>query len=328
MSSATETIRETAPAKVNLLLHVGPTRRDGLHEICSLFASIDLADEVRVSPSGNGRDSVVCAGVEGPNLCAVALAAFREATAVTTPLSVEVEKRIPVAAGLGGGSADAAAVLRSANELAGRPLDADGLRGVSERVGADVPSQVEPRHALVQGAGERVEPISLPPMWLVLVPQEEGLATSDVYEEADRLGTTRPRLEPERVRLLAGSDLPTLAGSLENDLQPAALSLWPEIGETIGALKVAGALAALVTGSGPTVFGIFGTEGDARRAADEVPGAIVAAVHEVPAWRKTPTPRSPGHVQSAPEQPADNVIAIRHNPHPVVVLRTTRPRGT
>src|SRR5205807_503358 len=102
----------------------------------------------------------------------------------------------------GGGSADAAAVLRAANELAGGPLDAPALRAVAARVGADVPSQVEPRHALVGGAGEEVEPVSLPPMAILLVPAPEGLATAAVYAEADRIGAIRIRLERDAVREL------------------------------------------------------------------------------------------------------------------------------
>ena len=217
-SEADAEIHEPAPAKVNLLLHVGRRREDGLHELCSLFASIDLVDSVHVTPSANGRDTVDCPGVDGPNICSAALDAFR-GVADLPPLAVRIEKRIPVAAGLGGGSADAAAVLRVANRIAGEPLDLDSLRRVGAGVGADVPSQVEPGHALVRGAGEVVERIDLPEMWLVLVPSREGLATADVYAEADRLGIGRRRLDPAAARALAGSPLAELAEGLENDLQ-------------------------------------------------------------------------------------------------------------
>ncbi len=173
------------------------------------------------------------------------------------PLAVRIEKRIPVAAGLGGGSADAAAVLRVANRITREPLDLDALRRVGAGVGADVPSQVAPGHALVRGAGEVVEQIDLPEMWLVLVPSRGGLATAEVYAEADRLGIGRPRLDPAAARALAGSSLPELAEGLDNDLQAAALSLRPELDGSLASLRTAGALAALVTGSGPTVFGVF-----------------------------------------------------------------------
>src|SRR3954447_15665611 len=212
-------IRESAPAKVNLLLHVGPRRADRLHELCSLFASLELADEVVVDAAES--DEVVCRGVTGPNLAQTAVEAFRGQVADLPPLRVVVEKRIPVAAGLGGGSADAAAVLRAANAIAGAPLSADELRALGARIGADVPSQIEPRHALVTGAGEGVEPLDLRPLALVLVPQQHGLSTADVYREADRIGSTRARLDPHALRALARAPLTELAGGLENDLEPA-----------------------------------------------------------------------------------------------------------
>ena len=263
-------IREVAPAKVNLLLHVGARRLDGLHELCSLFATIDLADDVTVEEAG--ADAVECAGVEGPNLALAALERFRsEADAALPPLRVTIEKRIPVAAGLGGGSADAAAVLRAANRIAGEPLDASELRALGATLGADVPSQIEPRHALVTGAGERVEPIGLPPMTLLLVPDPAGLSTADVYARGDTLGTTRADLDPAPVRALAGGPLADLAAALQNDLEPAAVALRPELAGRMAALRQAGALAARVTGSGPTVFGVF-RQGEAP----DVPGAIRA----------------------------------------------------
>lgn len=266
-----------APAKVNLLLHVGPPRADGLHPLCSLFASIDLADEVHVGPAE--ADEVRCPGVEGPNLAVRALAAYREAAKhPVPPRRVTIEKRIPVAAGLGGGSADAAAVLRALDQDAERPLGSDALRALGARLGADVPSQVEPRHALVTGAGERVEPIGLPAMALVLVPQSEGLSTAAVYAEADRIGSTRPRLDRDAVRALADAPLPEFARALENDLQAAALSLRPELERPLAQLRSAGALAALVTGSGPTTFGVFADADAAAQAATEVPGALLSTL--------------------------------------------------
>ena len=266
-------IREQAPAKVNLLLHVGNARDDGLHELCSLFASLDLADSVTVEEASS--DEVVCPGVPEPNLALDTLVCFRaEAGPALPPLRVTIEKRIPVAAGLGGGSADAAAVLRAANELAGAPLDADGLRALGARIGADVPSQIEPRHALVTGAGERVEPIELPPMTLLLLPDEAGLSTADVYREADRIGSTRAALDPDAARALAARPLAELAGLLENDLEPATLSLRPDLAGRMDALLDAGALAARVTGSGPTVFGVFGP-GEAPALPDAIRAEVV-----------------------------------------------------
>lgn len=262
-------IRETAPAKANLILQVGALRSDGLHDLCSLFASLELADELAIAPAAGERDEIVCPGVEGPNLVAAALAAFRAAVpaAELPPLRVEIDKRIPVAAGLAGGSADAAAALRGANEICGGPLDAAALRAIGLPLGADVPSQIVPRHWLVQGAGERLEPVELPAMALVLVPAADGLATASVFGEADRIGSTRADLDPDALRAVAGRPLHELAQALENDLEPAALSLRPELGETLERLRAAGALAARITGSGPTAYGVFETVAAAEQAA-------------------------------------------------------------
>lgn len=289
------TIREQAPAKVNLLLHVGARRADGLHELCSLLASIDLADELEAEPAAGGRDCVLCPGVEGPNLAEAALAAFRAATGALPPVAITIAKRIPVAAGLGGGSADAAAALRAANAIAGRPLDAAGLRRLAATLGADVPSQIEPAHALVTGAGEGVEPIDLPAMTLVLVPARDGLATARVYAEADRLGATRTRLDADAVRGLPEAGLAGLAARLENDLEAAALSLRPELAAAVDALLAAGALAARLTGSGPTAFGVYGERAAAERAAATIPGALVAALAA-----PTAAPRAPATGRSRP----------------------------
>ena len=269
-------IEEIAPAKLNLILHVGERRADGLHELASLFASLELADEVAVEEAPTAPDEVICPAVEGPNLAVAAIDALRtELGGELPPLRVAIEKRIPVAGGLGGGSADAAAVLRAANRLAGDPLDAAGLRLLAAGVGADVPSQVEPRHALITGAGEEVEPIELAPLDLVLVPAREGLSTAEVYSEADRIGSTRASLDPEALCALAGLGAAELAPHLENDLERAAVSLRPELEHTLASVRDSGALAARVTGSGPTVFGIYRDRAAAERAVEDLPDAIV-----------------------------------------------------
>jgi 4-diphosphocytidyl-2-C-methyl-D-erythritol kinase len=277
-------IRETAPAKVNLVLQVGDVRGDGLHELCSLFASLELADELTIEPRDDATgDEVVCAGVAGPNLASRAMEEIRrELGGALPPLRVTIDKRIPVAAGLGGGSADAAAVLRAANAIAGAPLDADALRAVGARIGADVPSQIEPRHALVTGAGECVEPLDLPSLALVLVPQAHGLSTADVYREADRIGSTRGRLDADSLRALARAPLTDLAAGLDNDLELAALSLRPELAVELDGLRAAGALAARITGSGPTAYGVFATRADAERAARLQSDSLVTVTRHQP----------------------------------------------
>jgi len=270
-------LREQAYAKVNLVLQVGPTAANGLHEVCSLLASIDLADEIEVVELDSGEDRVVCPSVPGENLAERALAAFRGAVAAELPpLEVRIHKQIPVAAGLGGGSADAAAVLRAANVLAGRPLAGEELAALAAPLGSDVPSQVDPGHALVSGTGERVERVELAQLPFVLVPQEQGLATAEVFAELDRLGGARAHLDPRPLRDLAAGPPERLVGAMENDLQAAALSLRPELGEVLHELRAAGALAALIGGSGPTCFGVFADLGAAQLACSRIEGSLVA----------------------------------------------------
>jgi len=269
-------VRELAYAKLNLVLHVGPRRDDGMHPVCSLVASIDLADEVIAEPKESGEDTVDCEGVPGHNLAARALAEFRSrAGKELPPLAITIRKRVPVAAGLGGGSADAAAVLRIANELAGQPLGREELLRIAVDLGSDVPSQLDPRHALVQGAGERIEAVSLPPLAAVLIPDEDGLSTAAVYAELDRLEGGREGLDPHPLHRLAASEPHELSRSLHNDLQPAALSLRPDLQERLDALVAAGAVGAAVSGSGPTCFGLFADREAADRAAEQLPGALV-----------------------------------------------------
>ena len=272
-------LRELAYAKLNLVLHVGPPRDDGMHPVCSLMASIDLADELAATTRDSGPDSVICAGVGGHNLAARALADFRSrAGRELPPLEIRIDKRIPVAAGLGGGSADAAATLRIANELAGGPLSGQELLRLAADLGSDVPSQLDPGHALVQGVGEQVEPLQLPPLSAVLVPHDEGLSTAEVYAEFDRIGGARERLDPEPLRALASAGPAELAAGLSNDLQPAALSLRPGLTATLERLRSEGALGAAVSGSGPTCFGLFDDASAAHAAAASIQGALAASL--------------------------------------------------
>jgi 4-diphosphocytidyl-2-C-methyl-D-erythritol kinase len=273
-------VRELAFAKLNLALHVGARRPDGLHPICSIFASIALADELQARPSDGAADTVDCEGVEGPNLAAAALAAFRTEVPSLPPLEVRIAKRIPVAAGLGGGSADAAAALRAANRLAGEPLDARGLRDIAVTLGSDVPSQVVPGHALVAGAGELVEPVGLPLLAAVLVPQADGLATAEVYAQLDRMGGWREPLDLDHVRAVLDSDPSSWEAAFKNDLQPAALVLRPDLAAVIDSLRAAGALVARISGSGPTCFGLFEDPRAAEATAAAIPGALVTRLRE------------------------------------------------
>jgi 4-diphosphocytidyl-2-C-methyl-D-erythritol kinase len=278
-------MRIHAPAKLNLCLFLGPAREDGLHELCSLFEPLALADSILVSEAE--RDEVICPGVEGENLAARALAALRARGWKGPPLRIEIEKRTPVAAGLGGGSADAAAILRLARQRtmtagAAAPNPAEqpaaggvpDLQAIAAELGADVPSQLVPTLALVRGAGERVERLPDPvPHAVVLLPGGGGLSTAEVFAEADRLelGRSAAALESLAARLgeAAGAGASPLdyADLLGNDLEPAARSLRPGIGEALDALRECGAPLAFVSGSGPTAVGLFPDPSTAQRAA-------------------------------------------------------------
>jgi 4-diphosphocytidyl-2-C-methyl-D-erythritol kinase len=282
------TDREAAFAKVNLCLFLGPTRADGRHELVTLFESVSLADELVITPREFGdADDVICDGVAGPNLVAEALAALRGVGWAAPPVRVVIEKRIPVAAGMGGGSADAAALLRRAPGLA--PVAPAVQREIAVALGADVPSQLEPGASLGTGAGEVLDPVTVADHGLLVLPEPFALPTAAVYREADRLGLSRSRHELAALhRDLAGRLEDRVPGRLPdelmvNDLQAAALSLCSEIGQALEMARNVGAHPTMVCGSGPTVIGVFWGSGGLDRAAaaarelgDRHPGAVAA----------------------------------------------------
>jgi len=261
-----------ARAKINLCLYVGPRRGDGRHEVVTLMDSLTLCDDLRmqVDPPGLIADEVTCAAVKGPNLAADALRAFREVTGWDgPPVRLEIEKRIPIAGGMGGGSADAAAALRLASEASGLG-DRRLLEDIGATLGADVPSQIRGGLVLATGEGSRLRPLHLDlPYSVVVLPLDAELPTADVYAEADRLGLRRETLDLARslTRMQAALSAATILECLHNDLQDAARSLCPAIDEALEAVIAAGADNALVSGSGPTVLGIFAEAGHAERAA-------------------------------------------------------------
>ena len=264
------TLRTLAPGKVNLSLFLGGGRADGRHELVTLFQPVSLADEVALVPAeGGGEDVVVCPGVEGVNLAARALAELRARGWEAPPVRIDIAKGIPVAGGMAGGSADAAATLRLA-AAAGCPLGSEVLAEVARGLGADVPSQLAPAPALGTGAGEVVTVVPERARHaFVILPSSERLSTPAVFAEADRLGLARTEAELRERRsaletaLWAGPELaPEL---LVNDLERAARSLCPLIDEALACARELGADAVLVCGSGPTVAGIFwGDDGPGR----------------------------------------------------------------
>ncbi len=269
-----------APGKVNLCLFVGRRREDGRHALVTLLESVSLADELMLSTEG-ASDEVLCAGVDGPNLVSAALDGIRARGWRGPAVRVVVAKRIPVAGGMGGGSADAAAALRLASHL--EPLPDGLVHDLAAELGADVPGQLEPGVALGTGAGDDVQLLpALMPHAFVIVPSPHRLSTADVYAEADRLGLARDadELAEFEQRLTASLERNGRPSGelIVNHLEPAALSLCPEIGPAVDAIREAGAEDALVSGSGPTTFGIFWGDAAGERAATAA--AALSASHE------------------------------------------------
>jgi 4-diphosphocytidyl-2-C-methyl-D-erythritol kinase len=259
-------LRVDAPGKLTLGLFLGPTRPDGLHEIASLFESVSLADTLTLTETDGLHDRVICDGIEGESLVERALRAAREAGILTSPpLQITIDKRIPVAAGMGGGSADAAAALRLVGAIEKRPVKE--FERLAFALGADVPSQLVPGAALVHGAGERVaaiQPDCLAPAAsraYVIIEQVQGLSTGEVFKQSDRSLLPEPEIVHREEALLeqisAGVDLEKLCALVENALEPAIVALRPELASLPAELMRSGALAAAFTGSGPTSFGIF-----------------------------------------------------------------------
>jgi len=280
-------LRALAPAKVNLSLFLGATREDGRHRLVTVFESLSLADTLEMEVlEGGAADEVICPGIDGENLAALALAGLRTRGWDGPPVRVTIEKQIPIAAGMAGGSADAAAALRLAMAIA--PGRAEEVDLVAAGLGADVPSQLLPGVAVGSGAGEIVERFGpLGEHAFVVLPSEFALSTPDVFREADRLA--RPRSDAQLAHayldvtgaLTPGGRLPDEL--IVNELEPAAISLCPSCADALAAVRLAGADHALVSGSGPTVVGIWwglNARGRAELAAqgmrDIYSGAVVA----------------------------------------------------
>lgn len=252
-----------ARAKVNLSLHVTGKRADGYHLLDSLVCFAGVGDTVTVTPADTLTLEVTgpeAQALEGENLVT------RAARLMGGNAALHLDKHLPVASGIGGGSADAAATLRALQAL-GRPLpaDADVLR-----LGADVPVCLNGRAVRMTGIGEGLAPAPLPPAWLVLCNPRVGVSTADVFRGLEGFGAPMPEVP-------AFADAGALARWLEgtrNDLEPPALRLAPVIADVKAALAAQdGCLIARMSGSGATCFGLFATEAQARKGAASLPPA-------------------------------------------------------
>lgn len=298
MSAAPPTLTCSAPGKINVALFVGPVREsDGRHELVTVFQPVDLVDHLTATLDPSlATDEVHCPGVDGPNLAADALAAYRAETGWSgPPLRIAIEKRIPIAGGMAGGSADAAAALRLIAAFA-QDDDLARLERIAAPLGADVPSQVQGRRVIATGAGEELRRSPSKPDWeAVILPIDAALSAGAVYAEADRLNPPRGTEELESLRVAvqhaerAGGV--ERAGLVINDLQDAARRLCPEVDEALVRLRAEGAEHALVSGSGPTVVGLFAPgEGEAAalRIGADRPVRLALPEHratlEAPRW--------------------------------------------
>jgi 4-diphosphocytidyl-2-C-methyl-D-erythritol kinase len=281
-------LRLPAPGKVNLGLRILGRRPDGYHRLESLFAPIDLADEVELALRPEAGVSLALSGPcaegvpdDGRNLAVRAAEAFLAAAGRAEGVAIALDKRVPSPGGLGGGSSDAGAVLRGLAVLLPGAVAGDRLRALALGLGADVPFFLAPEPALVGGIGEEILPLlGIPPLVLLLVLPGATLATAAVYaEHAARAALTPPSAGPSIRALLAlreeagraragpaGGFESALRALVANDLEPAASRLCPAVPELHEEIEATGALAVSLSGSGPTVFGVFPDERAAGRA--------------------------------------------------------------
>ncbi|MFI5571072.1 4-(cytidine 5'-diphospho)-2-C-methyl-D-erythritol kinase [Streptomyces sp. NPDC051740] len=291
------------PAKVNVQLAVGAARPDGFHDLANVFLAVGLYDEVTVTAADGLR--VTCAGpdadqvpLDRTNLAARAALVLAERYGRDADVHIHIAKDIPVAGGMAGGSADGAGALLACDALWGTGASREELLDICAELGSDVPFSLVGGVALGTGRGERLTGLEAGGTFhWVFAMASRGLSTPAVFREFDRLGEGREIPEPvasqELLDALAKGDVDALAAAVSgsNDLQPAALSLFPELADTLAAGRAAGALATLVSGSGPTtaflardaeaadvIAGALrasGTCRTVRRAAGPAPGATV-----------------------------------------------------
>ncbi|MEV7017172.1 4-(cytidine 5'-diphospho)-2-C-methyl-D-erythritol kinase [Streptomyces sp. NPDC093991] len=284
------------PAKVNVQLSVGAARPDGFHELANVFLAVGLYDEVTATPSPDGL-RITCDGpdaaqvpLDRTNLAARAALALAERYGRTPDVHLHIAKDIPVAGGMAGGSADGAGALLACDALWGTGASRGELLDICAELGSDVPFSLVGGAALGTGRGEKLTGLEVGGVFhWVFAMATRGLSTPAVFRAFDRLGEGRDIPEPVASRplldALAEGDPDALAATVTNDLQPAALSLFPELSDTLAAGREAGALAALVSGSGPTTAFLARDEEEA--------GAIAEALESSAACRTVRTATGP-----------------------------------
>lgn len=266
-------VRVKAPGKINVSLRVGPPREDGYHSVASVYLAVSLYEEITATATDDGAITVTVDGqgslnlpmeeipLDASNLAARAATLLAELSEKSTGVHLNITKRVPIAGGMGGGSADAAAALLACDALWNSGFSRDELAKIAVDLGADVPFALIGGTAVGVGVGEQLTPaISKTPLHWVLVPSAFGLSTPAVYRTLDDLRLAGgevppeiPEIDPHILSAMRAGDAHALGELLHNDLQAAALELAPELKDVLAAGKDAGALAGIVSGSGPTV---------------------------------------------------------------------------
>ena len=258
-----------APAKINLCLHVLGRRESGYHEVAMAMQRVDLCDDIHIQLGGTPGIRVVCMGVEllpgEENITARAARLFLEKTTIDIGIDIDIKKNIPVAAGLGGGSSDAASVLLGLNEMLGLKLDGEQLSVLGSNLGADVPFFIFQQPAWATGIGTMLEPLPvLPKVAYLLINPGIAVSTAAVYRSL-QLTKGGELANLPRFSVVTRDDL---CAALHNDLESVTLTQFPLIAEIKQKLLDQGALGALMSGSGATVFGVYTDFNTASRAAE------------------------------------------------------------
>jgi 4-diphosphocytidyl-2-C-methyl-D-erythritol kinase len=288
------TFTRYAPAKINLTLEILGRRPDGYHELVSIMQAVSLHDTLTFAP-GEAGELVLHGGSDeapptGDNLVLRAARALDEATGGGHGARITLKKRIPVGAGLGGGSSDAATTLRALNDMWGTRLADDALAEVAATIGSDVPFFLTGGTALVEGRGEFTTPLAPPPqLWLVLAKPSASLSTPAVYAEYARGPAPRAPEDSALRRVISGLGTELDAATAReklisgwcNDLEAAAIRLCPEIGDIRARMREAGAFGTMVCGSGSAVFAVAADENHAYRVMENLEAAWAAVAHTV-----------------------------------------------
>ncbi len=258
-----------APAKLNLSLEILRKREDGYHEICSIMIPIDLYDEIELKEADDKEIRLQCSDSSLPadkrNLAFKAAYLYMKKAGIKEGIYIKIKKKIPIAAGLGGGNSDAAAVLKGLNEIYQR-LSEEDLFELAKQIGADVPFFLYSTPCLATGIGEILEPLRPRTLHFILITPYIQVSTAWAYREYDRLHLTKS----ERSSIKKYWEEGNIKALLRNDLEEVTVRSFPIINDLKRLLLEKGAKGVLMTGSGPTVFGIFESRKEAERIANEL----------------------------------------------------------